>query len=535
MQLLPDNFDYDFIIIGSGFGGSVSALRLSEKGYKVLVIEKGKWFRKPEDFPKTTWNLRKYLWNPKLGLQGILKLSFFRHATVLSGVGVGGGSLVYANTLPIPKSEFFNSGNWKGLENWENTLMPYYELARKMLGAEKHPYMSRSDKSMLEMAKEIGISEAFDKTTVAVHFGKIGETVPDPYFDGLGPDRTGCNLCGGCMTGCRYNAKNTLDKNYLHLAQLKGAEILSESEVIDVKPIGKSGEKGYDVVFQSSLSFFPQKKELKAKGVIFAGGVLGTVPLLLKLKQTSLPHLSEKVGAGVRTNSESLIGVTTFDKDKTFSEGIAIGSIVHLDESRHVEPVKYAAGSGFWRLLMAPMVSGSNILTRFLKMISDFLTNPIANLKVFFVDDWSKRTQILLYMESIDSTLSLKLSGLGILHTGAENGPTPTAFNPKAQEIARKLEKINNGKAMVMNTETLFGIPTTAHILGGACMGASPSNGVINKDNQVFNYHQMMVCDGSMISANPGVNPSLSITAITERAMDKIPLKNENPAFKTLN
>lgn len=520
-----EHFDYDYVVIGSGFGGSVAALRLSEKGYKVLVIEKGKWFSRPEDFAKTNWNLRKWLWLPKLGLQGIFQLTFYRHVAVLSGVAVGGGSVVYANTLPVPQTTFYNSGHWKGLEDWENALKPFYETAKRMLGAEKHPYMSRSDKAMLTLAEEMGDKNAFQKTDVAVWFGKPGETVPDPYFDGKGPDRTGCTLCGGCMLGCRFNAKNTLDKNYLHLAQGLGCEIKAEKEVYDVVPLNDNGSAGYEIRFKDSLSWFPRRSKVTARGVVFAGGVLGTMGLLLKLKERSLPHLSDRLGEGIRTNSESLIGVTTFDRNVSFSEGIAIGSIVHIDENRHVEPVKYSEGAGFWRIFMAPMVQGNSIGGRFFKMIRDFVFHPIANLKTFFVDDWSKRTHILLYMESIDSTLRFRRGRSGFLKTSLEAGHAPTAFNPIAQSIARRIEKIINGKAMVMSTETLLGIPTTAHILGGACMGKDAQSGVVDKDNRVFNYENMMICDGSMISANPGVNPSLSITAISERAMAQVPAK----------
>lgn len=516
--------EYDFVIIGSGFGGAVSALRLSEKGYNVLVIEKGKWFRNPDDFPKTTWNLPKFFWLPAFGFKGIFKMTFFRHVVALSGVGVGGGSLVYANTLPIPKSPFFNSGHWKGLDNWEQVLQPYYTLAKNMLGAERHPYMSRSDKVMQQLSTETPGS-AFEKTDVAVYFGKTSITVPDPYFDGNGPNRTGCNLCGGCMTGCRYNAKNTLDKNYLYLAQTNGAEIIAEKTVINVIPIGDHGENGYEINYKNTFGWIGKQTKVKAKGIIFAGGVTGTIPLLLKLKNRSLPKLSSCIGQGIRTNSESLIGVTTFDKNAVFSEGIAIGSIVHIDENRHIEPVKYASGSGFFRLLMAPMVSGSSFGVRLFRMVKDFVAHPLDNIKTYFVDDWSKRTHILLYMESIDSTLKFVRSWFGVVRSKLESGQSPTAFNPKAQELAKKTEKIINGKAMVMNTESLFGIPTTAHILGGACMGADETTGVIDKNNKVFNYANMYICDGSMISANPGVNPSLSITAITEYAMSKIPKK----------
>jgi cholesterol oxidase len=522
------NCDYDYVIIGSGFGGSVSALRLSEKGYKVLVIEKGKWYKKPEDFAKTIWNLPKWLWAPSLRLQGILKLTIFRHVTIVSGTAVGGGSVVYANTLPVPKSPFFNTGHWAGLADWESELKPFYEVAKRMLGAKKHPYMSENDKVMLTLAEEMNLKEQFEKADVAVYFGKAGVTVKDPYFGGKGPDRTGCNQCGGCMVGCRYNAKNTLDKNYLHLAQQLGCVIMAEKEVYDVKPIGADGADGYDIYFKDSLKWIKSYSKVRAKGVIFAGGVLGTIKLLLKLKETSLPKLSSMIGHGIRTNSESLIGVTTFRKDLNLSEGIAIGSIVHLDENRHVEPVRYSAGSGFWRLFMAPMVSvnsSSGIGGRFLAILKDTFSDPIRSFKAFFVDDWAKRTHILLYMESIDSTLRFK-KGIFGMSSGLEKGKAPTAFNPLAQDIARRVAKIITGKPMVLNTETLFGIPTTAHILGGACMGKDASSGVIDATNHVFNYQNMLICDGSAISANPGVNPSLSITAISERAMDKIPYKN---------
>lgn len=521
--------EYDYVIIGSGFGGSVSALRLSEKGYKVLVIEKGKWFGK-DDFPETNWQLRKWMWLPKLGMQGLFKLTFFRHVAILSGVGVGGGSLVYANTLPVPTKNFFTSSSWSHLADWETELKPFYPLALQMLGAEKNPSIRHSDRVMQELAKRIGKEDKFDTTTVAVYFGKPGVTVPDPYFDGKGPERTGCIQCGGCMLGCRYNSKNTLDKNYLYLAQQLGADIIAEKEVYDVIPHGKDGIDGYEIKYKDSLSYFPNKSSVKAKGVIFAGGVLGTVSLMLKLKLGSLPKLSEKLGFGIRTNSESLIGVTTFDKNKSFSEGVAIGSIIHTDDNSHIEPVKYSEGSGFWRIFMAPMVQGNSMAGRFFNMVKDFVTKPIDNLKVFFVDDWSKRTHILLFMQTIDSTLRFT-KGIFGMSTSIDTGKAPTSAIPEAQFLANEVAAIINGKAMVMSTETLLGIPTTAHILGGACMGKDASEGVIDKDNNVFNYHNMLVCDGSMISANPGVNPSLSITAISERAMSKIPLKHENPSF----
>ncbi|HRO07672.1 MAG TPA: GMC oxidoreductase [Saprospiraceae bacterium] len=513
---------YDYIIIGSGFGGSVSALRLSEKGYKVLVVEQGKWFKKPEDFPKSNWNLPKWLWMPRAGMKGIFRMTFFRHVVALSGVGVGGGSLVYANTLPVPQKPFYTSGNWKGLADWEKELEPFYRIASKMLGATSHPYRSLSDQVM-EKLSENTVGSKFDIPKVSVYFGRPNVKTEDPYFDGNGPNRTGCNQCGGCMLGCRYNAKNTLDKNYLHLAQRHGAGILAEQKVIDVIPIGENGCNGYDVIIQNTFGWVKKKRRLRTKGVIFSGGVVGTVPLLLQLKSGHLSNLSGRIGHGIRTNSESLIGVTTYDRNKDFSKGIAIGSIVQVDENTHIEPVKYAEGSGIFRLLMAPMVDGKYFFVRIFKILKEFILHPWDYLRVIFTDDWSKRTIILLYMESIDSTIKMIKRKSGFINTAKDAGNPPAAFNPKAQHLARKVEKIINGKAMVLNTEAVLGIPATAHILGGACMGADIHSGVIDKNNNVFGYDNMLVLDGSMISANPGVNPSLSITAIAERAMSLIP------------
>jgi cholesterol oxidase len=517
--------DFDYIIIGSGFGGSVSALRLSEKGYRVLVLEQGDWF-KASDFPKSNWNLRRWLYLPSLGFRGFFTLRFFRHVAVLGGAGVGGGSLVYANTLAIPESPFFKTGPWASLADWEEELKPFYNTGLKMLGALPNPHISLSDISMQKLSDSLGDSSRFSPTDVAIHFGKPDQQVPDPYFGGEGPERSGCNFCGGCMTGCRYNAKNTLDKNYLHLAALRGCDIRSLSRVVDVKPFGADGSGGYAVTYRDLRKTGKPAVTLSAGAVIFAGGVTGTLSLMLRLKRSSLPRLSESLGYGVRTNSESLIGVTTFRRDQNYSEGIAIGSIVKIDGLRSVEPVRYAEGSGVWRLLMTPLTQGGPLHHRLREMLLELAGRPLQYLRTFFVDDWSKRTQILLYMESIDSTLRMRLSPGGRLGTTLDKGPAPSAFNPKAREIAREVEKINDGKAMVLASESILGIPTTAHILGGACMGRDAAEGVIDSLNRVHNYSNLYVCDGSAISANIGVNPSLTILAITERAMAQIPPKS---------
>ncbi len=485
------SYDYDYIIIGSGFGGSVSALRLAEKGYKVLIIEKGKWYRQ-NDFAKTNWNLRKWLWMPVLGFYSIMKISFFRHVTILSGTGVGGGSLVYANTLPVPKSTFYKSGSWAGLADWETELKPYYQKALKMLGVSKNPKLFDGDLALQQLANEIGRSDEFEHPDVAIFFGKENELTKDPYFEGDGPDRSGCTFCGGCMTGCRQNAKNTLDKNYLFLAQKKGAEILAEQEVYQVEPIRENDElKAYRVSFRAKTRFLKKPKSFTSKGVIFSGGVLGSVKLLLKLQKSSLPNLSAMLGDDIRTNNETLLSVSSLNQEKDLSKGVAIGSLLHTDENSHLEVVRYAEGSGFWKLLHLPLSSGKNVVIRIIEMVGQlFKTNRLGG----FVSRVSK-------------------------------GKKPHPFIPESIALTKKYSEIIEGKATSFMLETFAGIPSTAHILGGAVMGKDASEGVINKNNEVFGYPHMYVIDGSMISANPGVNPALSITAIAERAMDQIPDK----------
>ena len=526
--------DYDYVIVGSGFGGSVSALRLAEKGYKVAVIEQGKWYH-GDDFAKSNWDLKRWLWMPKLRLTGIMQLSFLKHVNALSGVGVGGGSLVYASTLPIPKTPFFESGSWAKLNDWETALAPHYKTAYKMLGTNENPSLHAADLALQKVAARNNKQHEFHHTKVAVYFGQPGETVKDPYFDGKGPDRTGCIHCGACMTGCRHNAKNTLDKNYLHLAQQLGAEIKAETKVIDVKPLPEKsaandrlGSQGYVISVKSSTKLFSKTSTITAKGVIFSAGVMGTVPLLQKLKATgSLPRLSNQLGKQIRTNNESLISVTSLDKEADYSKGLAIGSILHPDDDSHLEVCRYSAGSGFWRLLMVPRVSipGKSMVKRLGILIGYYLKNPKKGFKLHTVDDWAKRTTVLLFMQHLDSTLQFKRGLFGGIKTEVTAGDeAPTAHLPVANKLAKQYEEEVNGVATSLLHESLKGVPGTAHILGGAVMGKDDSQGVIDRDNRVFGYCNMLVCDGSMISANPGVNPSLTITAISEHAMSQIPL-----------
>jgi len=517
--------EYDYIIIGSGFGGSVSALRLSEKGYKVLVIEKGKHY-KSTDFPRTNWHLKKWMWLPSLRFFGFFKMTFFRHVGVLSGVGVGGGSLVYANTLPRPKPYFFTTGNWAGIADWQIELEPHYQTAEKMLGATKNPGLFDSDNALHAVAKAFGKENQFEPTKVAVYFGESDKTVLDPFFNGEGPERSGCNFCGACMTGCRFDAKNTLDKNYLYLAQKKSAKVLAEHLVTSVHRVkNEEGKDAYVISLNCSTSFlFKKKKEILTKGIIFAGGVLGTVRLLLDMKTKGLPNLSHQVGNHIRTNNESLVLVTSTDKTKNFSKGVAIGSIFPVDDDSHLEPVRYGSGSGFWKLMGAPLTFGSNIFSRFFKIIIQYLRHPFLYIKLFTVNDFAKQSVILLFMQHLDSTLRFK-KGLFKMNSSMSTGEIPTAFMPLAKSLADKASEIVKGKPLVLITEALTGIPTTAHILGGSVIGISPETGVIDSNQKVFGYDNMYVCDGSAVSANPGVNPALTITAMTERAMSFIPNK----------
>lgn len=518
--------DWDFLIIGSGFGGSVSALRLVEKGYRVLLLEKGRRLG-PDDFPKTNWDLKRWMWRPALGWHGLFQMKFFPHVTALSGVGVGGGSLVYANTLPIPGNSFFESESWRHLAPWKEELAAHYQTVRRMLGATLTPFQTAPDRVLEEMGREMG--RPHHPTTVAVYFGTPNLTVSDPYFAGLGPPRTGCNHCGGCMLGCRFGAKNTLDRNYLYLAERQGLELRPQTEVRWVRPLEAGG---YQVEALEGLG--PAKRKpitFKARNVVFSGGVLGTVPLLLELQRSpdGLPALSRQLGRFVRTNSESLIGVTTRRKDLDLSKGVAIGSILETDDHSHLEPVRYPEGAGFFRLFGAPPVLGSSFLGRLARTIGKIARHPVLTARAYLVKDWARSTTILLYMRSLEGHLTLRL-GRGWftgfregVTSSLESGPPPSANIPEANALAERFAEKLDGKAMTLVTETFGGIPTTAHILGGACMGASAEDGVIDHRHRVFGYDGLYVIDGAAVSANPGVNPSLTIAALAERAMTFIP------------
>ena len=524
---------YDWVIVGSGFGGSVSAHRLTQKGYKVLIIEKGRRF-KLEDFPKTNWDVKRWMWNPAMGLKGFFQMSFMKHMTILHGVGVGGGSLVFANTLPTPTSEFFQSGSWGDLADWETELAPHYATAKRMLGATPNPLMTKGDHVMQEIAKDIGREEHFHPTEVAVFFGEPNKKVPDPYFGGEGPDRVGCTFCGACMTGCRVGAKNTLDQNYLYLAEKHGAEVVPETEVTAIRPVDGGGYR-----LETKPSFGKARTDdVTADRVILSGGVMGTMPLLLRMKEDAngLPRLSDRVGDFVRSNSEALFGVVSPDKGANFSKGVAITSILHTDDHSHIEPVRYGAGSGFFRLLLAPHAPGPTVLARVWGTLVALARRPLLWLRVFFVKDLAKQSQVPLYMRTIEGSLRMRLGRE--IRTGFRRGlvtkvddpsQAPSAFIDEATELAERFAEKIGGVPTTLMTETLLGVPSTAHILGGACMGDSAETGVKNARHEVFNYPGLYVIDGSAISANPGVNPSLTITTLAERAISLIPAKRTTP------
>lgn len=517
-------FDYDYIIVGSGFGGSVAGLRLVEKGYRVLMVEKGREIVSA-DLPKTNWDLKRWLWLPVLGFRGFFRMSFFPHVTVLSGVAVGGGSVTYASTHPVPPPSFFEARAWRDLADWSTELAPHYARAKQMLGVTQNPRLAHPDLAVASVAKRRGHADSFRPTDVAIFFGTPGEEVPDPYFDGQGPPRSGCRFCGGCMLGCRHGAKNTLDKNYLHLARQRGLELRPNLQVTAVRALDGGG---YRVEWKPAQRWGGARDGATAQHVILAGGVLGTVDLLLRMKADprGLPKLSDRVGLGVRTNSEALIGVLSRRRDTDLSKGVAIGSVYETDPHSHIEAVRYSDGSGFFRLLMAPHVAGAGLFERLLRLAWVCLRHPIAVLRGFFIHNMARQSTILLFMRTLESTLRLKRAWHGGLTTRRERGPAPVASIPEATELAHEVAQELDGIPFSLLSETLFNIPTTAHILGGATMGADAKDGVIDRDHQVFGYDGLYVMDGASVSANPGVNPSLTICALAERAIAKIPAKH---------
>jgi cholesterol oxidase len=525
--------DYDWIVVGSGFGGSVSALRLAEKGYSVAVLECGSRFR-DEDFAESSLRSpRRYFYSPKLGMRGVLRMTFFKDVFVVSGSGVGGGSLGYANTLYRARPAFFEDPQWAELGNWELTLAPHYDTAERMLGVTEYEGIGPADKLLQEYGEEIGVGDTFTNTRVGVFFDEPGKEVPDPYFGGEGPSRTGCNRCGSCMVGCRHGAKNTLVKNYLWFAEKLGVEIQAERQVTEVRPLGAAdGSDGYSVTAERSGSWFhSERKTLTAKGVVVAAGALGTNQLLANCKHSgALPRVSDALGAVVRTNSESIQAVTAPDDERDFSRSVAITSSIYPDPDTHIEVVTYGTAGDAMSGTFTAMTGAGTKLTRPLKWLAAMLRHPTQTLRGFVPFKWSQRTVILLVMQTVDAAMHLrpkrKLFGGGVrLQTEQDpERPNPT-FIPAAEQVARWFARKTGGAARSALTESIRNTPTTAHILGGAVVGASPERGVVDGANRAYGYENLLVCDGAAIPANPGVNPSLTITAKAEHAMSLLPPK----------
>jgi len=528
----------DFVIIGSGFGGSVSALRLTEKGYRVRVLERGKRFR-DEDFARTNWNVRKALWAPALRCFGILQISPFRDIFVLHGAGVGGGSLGYANVLMAPGDEMFSAPAWSHLADWKTLLEPHYDTARRMLGVTANPRTWPADILLQEIAGELGTANTWQPTSVGTFFGvpdDEGEEVPDPYFGGEGPARAGCIHCGGCMVGCRYNAKNTLVKNYLYLAEKWGAEVEAEVEARDIVPLPEGQPDGarYEVVVRSSSAWLPGKeRRIRTRNVIAAAGALGTMRLLFRCRDVtgSLPRLSPRLGDMVRTNNESLLGVIARDDQADYSQGIAITSIVHADAITTIEPVRYSPGSSMMRLLTGPIIESGGFLSRLAQSVWQVFARPVDFARTHFLPRWAQRTTILLAMQTDDTRLRFRFgrSLFTLFRRGLVSHPDPESGHPSAIEISRRVTRRfaekSGGIAAGSINEGLLGIPMTAHILGGCPFGVDAREGVVGLDMQVHNYPGLYAIDGSIIPANPGVNPSLTITALAEYAMERMPVK----------
>jgi cholesterol oxidase len=533
MQARTAHETFDYVIVGSGFGGSVSAMRLSEKGYRVLVLERGRRFS-DRDYAKTNWNIWRYLWLPLARCFGIMQIIPFRDVVVLRGCGVGGGSLVYANVLMVPSDEMFAAPAWHHLAEWKDLLAPHYATAQRMLGVTTNPRQCPADKVLREIAEELGQGETLRPTETGVFFGTPGVTVADPYFGGKGPPRAGCTHCGGCMVGCRYNAKNTLPKNYLYFAEQAGTKVQADSEVCDVRPLppGQADGARYEVLYRRPSAWRPEPEQaVRTRNVVLSGGTVGTLRLLFRCRDVtrSLPRLSARLGDIVRTNSESLLGVVSRSRKTNYSEGVAITSIFYADAVTTVEPVRYPAGSDLLRFLGGPLIDDGSIPQRLLQSARDILKRPRDFLRTHVVPGWAKRTTIMLVMQTEDNQIKLRLGRdlmtlwqRGLVSQTDPDNPIPSKI-PIAHEVTKRFAAKTNGIASASVNESLLNIPMTAHILGGCPFGRNASEGVIGLDCQVHDYPGLYVVDGATVPANPGVNPSLTIAALAEYAMSLVP------------
>lgn len=524
-----ERYDVDYVVIGSGFGGSVSALRLSEKGYSVLMLEQGRR-RTDAELPTSTLDYKNYFWNPALGLRGIFKLTPFKDAFVMTGAGVGGGSVVYAMTLYTPPDRFFEDPQWSSMDDWKARLAPHFETAQRMLGVTDVRKDDKSDQWLRQYGEEIGVADTYRKTRVGAYLDTPGKTVSDPYFGGDGPDRTGCTQCGRCMVGCPIGAKNTLLKNYLWFAEKLGTRIQPDRTVVDLRPIdGKSGATGWLVEHEAtSWRTGKDRRTIRARGVIVSGGALGTNTLLQRARLNgSLPRMSSMLGQQVRTNSESILAVTVPPGEaKGLVNRVAISSSIYPDPDTHIETVVYGGEGASMRPLLTLMVGDGTRVTRPLKLLGQLLRYPGRFAHLMFSKNWSERTVIVLVMQSLDNALALratrKKNGTVKLQTEQTGKKNPT-FIAAGNAFATWLADRTGGVAAGGIFESLANIPSTAHFLGGAPIGASAETGVIDGNLDVYGYENLKVVDGASMPANVGVNPSLTITALAEHAMSTVP------------
>ncbi|MGA1159161.1 MAG: GMC family oxidoreductase N-terminal domain-containing protein [Candidatus Nanopelagicaceae bacterium] len=520
--------DFDVVIIGSGFGGSVAALRLSEKGYRVAVLEAGRRFT-DKDFPKTSWRLSKFLFLPRLGLRGIQRIHALPNVLVLAGAGVGGGSLVYANTLYQPPDSYFEDTQWRHITDWKSELLPWFDQASRMLGVASNPYFSPSDQAMKDVAEEMGVGHTFKMAPLGVHFGDgPGVLEKDPYFGGVGPDRHGCRQCGGCMTGCRYNAKNTLPKNYLGLAESAGAHVFPEHTVTEISELANGG---WQITARKSSAWFGGKRVFTAGEVVVAAGTYNTQKLLHKMKaKRRLKKISPALGKLSRTNSEALTGAIMPKSGAIdFSKGAAITSSFFPDEHTHVEPVRYGKGSNFMGLLQTVMTDGDTARERRKQWLATLILRPGMIAKIFDVRKWSERTVIALVMQNVDSSIAVrgKRGLFGWRLTSKQDSEHPNAtYIPAANEVVRRIAS-KYGGIPGGHVGDLISAPFTAHFVGGCVISDDPEKGVIDPYHRVWNYPTLHIVDGSSLTANLGVNPSLTITAQAERAFSFWPNKGD--------
>jgi cholesterol oxidase len=527
-----DHCDYDVVIIGSGFGGSVAALRLAEKGYRVHVIESGRRFA-DEDFARTSWNLRRYLWAPRLKCFGVQRIHRLPDVMILAGAGVGGGSLNYANTLYVPPAAFFQDPQWAHIADWRAELGPHYETASRMLGVVTNPCAGPVEQVMAQTADDLGVGDTFHRTPVGVFFGKPGERVADPYFDGEGPARTGCTQCGNCMVGCRVGAKNTLVKNYLALAERLGATIEPLRTVVVVEPIEDGRrDKGYRVTSEATGAWVSKGRHtVTASQVVLAAGAWGTQRLLHRMSYGGqLADLSPALGSLTRTNSEALGGAVTVrvPRDIDLTKGVAITSSFHVDHETHVENVRYGKGSNAMGLLATILVEGGGSVPRPLRFLAESVRHPSAFVRSLSVRRWSERTVIALVMQSRDNSLTVSArrrlgGGVGLTSTQGHGEPNPTwipSGHKALRQLAVRLQERTGVPALPGGSlSEIVDIPLTAHILGGAVISDDPARGVVDPWHRVWGYPGLHIVDGSTVPANLGVNPALTITALAERAM----------------